>query len=63
MAKYRIIGNMTGNSMDAMDFVCIEFDGDKIEDVCTYNKPYTKDMQNRMVRLRDESYILIMSVG
>ena len=26
---YRIIGNMTGNSMDAVDLVLTEFDGDK----------------------------------
>ena len=30
MNKYRIIGNMTGNSMDAIDLVLTEFNGDKI---------------------------------
>lgn len=52
MAKYRIIGNMTGNSMDAIDLVLTEFDGDKMVDVCSYTKPYTKDMQEKIERLR-----------
>lgn len=52
MAKYRIIGNMTGNSMDAVDLVLTEFDGDKMTDICSYTKPYTKDMQNQIEDLR-----------
>lgn len=52
MGKYRIIGNMTGNSMDAVDLVLTEFDGDKIVDVCSYTEPYTKDMQYKMEFLR-----------
>ena len=44
--KYRIIGNMTGNSMDAIDLVLTEFDGDKMIDICTFTRSYTKDMQN-----------------
>lgn len=52
MTKYRIIGNMTGNSMDAIDLVLTEFDGDKMCDICTYTKPYSKDMQERIEYLR-----------
>ncbi|MBR1825130.1 MAG: anhydro-N-acetylmuramic acid kinase [Alphaproteobacteria bacterium] len=52
MAKYRIIGNMTGNSMDAIDLVLTEFDGDKMCDICTYSKPYDKDMQDKIEALR-----------
>ena len=49
---YRIIGNMTGNSMDAIDLVLTEFDGDKMKDICSYSKPYTKQMQVKMENLR-----------
>lgn len=52
MAKYKIIGNMTGNSMDAIDLVLTEFDGDKMQDICTYTKPYSKRMQEKIERLR-----------
>ena len=52
MAKYRIIGNMTGNSMDAIDLVLTEFDGDKMRDICTYTKPYSQDMQQKIEHLR-----------
>lgn len=52
MTKYRIIGNMTGNSMDAIDLVLTEFDGDTMTDVCTYSLPYTKDMQDKINQLR-----------
>lgn len=52
MAKYRIIGNMTGNSMDAIDLVLTEFRGDKMVDICSYTKPYTKDMQEKIETLR-----------
>ncbi len=52
MAKYRIIGNMTGNSMDAIDLVLTEFDGDIMQDICTYTKPYDKDMQEKIENLR-----------
>lgn len=43
---------MTGNSMDAIDLVLTEFDGDKINDICSLSKPYSKDMQYKMDRLR-----------
>ena len=49
---WRIIGNMTGNSMDAIDLVLTEFDGDKMQDVCAFSKPYTKEMQRKMEALR-----------
>ncbi len=52
MQKYRIIGNMTGNSMDAIDLVLTEFSGDVMTDICAYTKPYTRDMQIRMENLR-----------
>lgn len=52
MTKYRIIGNMTGNSMDAIDLVLTEFEGYTMHDICTYTKPYDKDMQNKIEHLR-----------
>ncbi len=56
MTKYRIIGNMTGNSMDAIDLVLTEFDGDVMHDICTYTKPYTKDMQAKIETLRAQVF-------
>lgn len=56
MAKYKIIGNMTGNSMDAIDLVLTEFDGDKMTDICTFTRPYTKNMQERIEYLRVEVF-------
>lgn len=56
MSKYRIIGNMTGNSMDAIDLVVTEFDGDKMTDICTYSRAYNKNMQDRMAYLREEVF-------
>lgn len=50
--KYRIIGNMTGNSMDAIDLLLTEFDGDKFSDICSYTKPYNSHMQKRIADLR-----------
>lgn len=52
MTKLRIIGNMTGNSMDAIDLVLTEFDGDSMKDICSFTKPYDKDMQDKIERLR-----------
>ena len=49
---YRIIGNMTGNSMDAIDLVLTEFDGDKMRDICSFSRPYSKQMQDDMEKLR-----------
>ncbi len=56
MKKYRIIGNMTGNSMDAIDLVLTEFDGDVMSDVCTFTKPYSKEMQEKMEFLRKVAF-------
>ena len=53
MTKYRIIGNMTGNSMDAIDLVLTDFDGDRMTDVCSYTEPYSDDMRQKVARLRD----------
>lgn len=52
MTKFRIIGNMTGNSMDAIDLVLTEFDGDQMRDICTYTRPYSQDMQQKIEELR-----------
>lgn len=52
MATYTIIGNMTGNSMDAIDLVLTEFNGDKMKDICSFSMPYTKSMQKQIELLR-----------
>ena len=49
---YRIIGNMTGNSMDAIDLVLTEFTGDKMTDICAFSRPYSRQMQQDMEKLR-----------
>ena len=54
MKNFYIIGNMTGNSMDAIDLVLTEFKGNKMRDVCSFSKPYTKSMQAKIERLRAE---------
>ncbi len=56
MTKYRIIGNMTGNSMDAIDLIMTEFDGDIMTDICSYTKPYDRKMQEKIENLRLSSY-------
>ena len=56
MAKYRIIGNMTGNSMDAVDLVMSDFEDEKITDICSFSKPYDENMQKRMEALRTEVF-------
>ena len=56
MTKYRIIGNMTGNSMDAIDLVLTEFDNGKMTDICSDSSPYSKDMQQKMALLRESVY-------
>ncbi len=56
MGKYLIIGNMTGNSMDAIDLVMTEFDGDKMTDICAYSRPYGKTMQKNMEALRRKAF-------
>ena len=56
MTKYKIIGNMTGNSMDAIDLVLTEFNDDIMTDVCTYTKSYTKSMQERIEKLRNDTF-------
>lgn len=52
MAKYRIIGCMTGNSMDAVDLVLTEFDGKKMKDVCSFSKPFLPEIQLKIENLR-----------
>jgi anhydro-N-acetylmuramic acid kinase len=48
----RIIGNMTGNSMDAVDLVVTDFEGGTMHDVCSFTRPYDKAMQNDIESLR-----------
>lgn len=50
--SYYIIGNMTGNSMDAIDLALTRFNGDKMKDICSFSKRYTKSMQKKMEALR-----------
>ena len=56
MTKHRIIGNMTGNSMDAIDLVLSEFENNQIKDICSFSTPYTKEMQEKIQYLRTSSY-------
>ncbi len=49
-----IIGNMTGNSMDAIDLIMTEFNGDKMKDICAYSRPYDKKMQESVENLRHQ---------
>ena len=53
---YQIIGSMTGNSMDAIDLVLTEFDGEKMTDICSYSKPYGPDMRLKMQTLRKQAF-------
>jgi anhydro-N-acetylmuramic acid kinase len=52
MVKLRIIGVMTGNSMDAVDLVLTEFDGDKMRDICSYSEPYDVEQKQQIDDLR-----------
>lgn len=52
MSTYRIIGIMTGNSMDAMDMVLTEFTDNKMRDICTYSQLYDSQMQQQTENLR-----------
>ena len=56
MHKYRIIGNMTGNSMDAVDLVLTEFEGDKMTDLCSFSRPFSAKTQQEMAELRLKVY-------
>ncbi len=56
MTTYRIIGNMTGNSMDAIDLVLTEFNGDVMKDVASFTYPYTKEMQTKVEDLRTKVF-------
>lgn len=66
MPTYRIIGIMTGNSMDAMDMVLTEFHNKKMRDICSFSVPYSPQMQQqtedlrRLVFNRDKSEISAM---
>ena len=66
MPTYRIIGIMTGNSMDAMDMVLTEFQNKKMRDICSFSVPYSPQMQQqtedlrRLVFNRDKSEISAM---
>lgn len=52
MVKLRIIGIMTGNSMDAIDLVLTEFEGDKMRDICAYSEPYSVAQKQQIDDLR-----------
>lgn len=43
---------MTGNSMDAVDVVLTEFDGGKIQDICSFSRPYSLAQKKRIDALR-----------
>lgn len=47
---------MTGNSMDAIDLVLSEFCDGSIRDICDYSRPYDRNMQYKMDRLRSEVF-------
>lgn len=49
---FDIIGNMTGNSMDAIDLVLTRFHGDEMHDICSYSVPYCAKFQKQMEKLR-----------
>ncbi len=52
MAKWKIIGIMTGNSMDAIDMVLTEFDGESFRDICGFSKMYTPEERDKINALR-----------
>jgi anhydro-N-acetylmuramic acid kinase len=52
------IGVMTGNSLDAVDAVMTKFDGDFIKDICDMSIPYSLELKNDMLNLREEIYKL-----
>ncbi len=52
MADWRIIGNMTGNSMDAVDVVLTEFSDCHIKDICSLSIPYSVDEKREIDNLR-----------
>lgn len=43
---------MTGNSMDAVDVVLTEFDGENMADVCTLSQPYSREQKREIDALR-----------
>lgn len=50
----KIIGIMTGNSLDACDVVLTEFDGTKIRDLASYSLPSPVQLRNDLLKLRQE---------
>lgn len=50
------IGVMTGNSLDAVDAVMTKFEDDSIIDICGMSVPYSAELKNNMLKLRDEIY-------
>jgi anhydro-N-acetylmuramic acid kinase len=53
---YKIIGVMTGNSMDAIDIVLTEFSNNVFRDICSYSVPFTKKFQTDMDKLRSSVF-------
>jgi anhydro-N-acetylmuramic acid kinase len=51
-----IIGNMTGNSMDAVDLVATRFENGSMTDLGTLTQPYSNQMRKRVEALRLAAY-------
>ncbi|MBR2137663.1 MAG: anhydro-N-acetylmuramic acid kinase [Alphaproteobacteria bacterium] len=54
MAKRRIIGIMTGNSMDAVDLVLTEFNAGNMHDIYALSQPYPLEQKKEINELRDK---------
>ena len=52
MAAVRIIGIMTGNSLDGVDVVLTEFDNGSITDLGSCSVPYPRSLTEKMLQLR-----------
>ncbi len=52
MEPMRIIGVMTGNSMDAIDCVLTEFSDKGMKDIATYSIDFSRDMREKVDHLR-----------
>ena len=42
--------------MDAVDLVLTEFEGEKMKDICSFSKPFTKEIQSKIEILRAEVF-------
>lgn len=55
MTTYKIIGVNTGNSLDAVDGVLTEFDGNKITDLADYSVPYPRQLREDFLEIRKKT--------